>query len=411
MARREISDMLSERGIDDQTYRLLIDHGRRQGRLSREELIDVMPSIEFDEGFIDQMADAITAQGILIEEDAVEQAVESFSEEELQDEGEAFADLSTIEVEAGDINLAGVEVDDVLRIYLREASQIPLLSHNEEQELARRIERCRRAYEELSNRTDLSEERRSELQRIIREGEMAREHLIRANTRLVISVAKKYVGRGLPFTDLIQEGNIGLMRAIRNFDYHRGFKFSTYATWWIRQAVSRALADHGRTIRLPAYMSDQIGRMRRVQLELQQRLNRPATPEELAEAMGMGVDKIEQMLSSLNQPMSLEAPITEDSEGQLGDLLEDVNAPNPEEQVMDSMMTDEMYRRLADLPPREREVIQYRFGLAGEEALTLAEVGQRMGITRERARQLEMQALDRLRNPDAKRRRRQESSG
>ncbi len=235
---------------------------------------------------------------------------------------------------------------------------------------------------------------------------MAREHLIRANTRLVISVARRYIGRGLPITELIQEGNIGLMRAIRNFDYHRGFKFSTYATWWIRQAITRALADQSRIIRLPAYISDQIGRMRRAQLELQQRLGRAPTNEELAAAMDMPLARIEQMIESNAQPVSLEAPVSEEEEAELGDLLEDVNAPNPEEAVADSMETEEMRRRVDELPVREREIIRMRFGLGDEEPMTLAQIGERMGITRERARQLEIQAVERLRNPAAARRKR-----
>jgi RNA polymerase primary sigma factor len=290
-------------------------------------------------------------------------------------------------------------VDDVLRMYLREAAQIPLLTAAEEVELARRIELCRRAYQELG-RGSVTAARERELRHIIREGEIAREHLIRANARLVVSVAKRYVGRGLPFTDLIQEGNIGLMRAIRNFDYKRGFKFSTYATWWIRQAISRAMADQSRTIRLPAYISDQVGRLRRAQLDLQQRLGRMPTNEELAEAMQMPTARIEAMLESLAQPISLEAPVSEEDEAELGDLLEDANAVNPEEAVSDSMDNAALYGQLQTLPERERRVLEMRYGLNGEEPRTLAEVGEQLGITRERARQLEMQALDRLRNPE-----------
>lgn len=403
MVERDIAERLAEKGIDESSYRMLIDHGRRRGSLSRSDVVDLIPDLEFDHPMINQVVDSITDSGIEIEEDVAEEEVNTFPETE-----EVITDLGTIEEEAGDIDLTGVEVDDVLRLYLREAAQIPLLSAAEEVELARRIELCRKAYEELS-KGSISRERQKQLERNIEEGRIAREHLIRANTRLVVSVAKKYVGRGLPLTDLVQEGNIGLMRAIRNYDYRRGFKFSTYATWWIRQGVSRALADQSRTIRLPAYMSDQIGRLRRVQLELQQRLGRAPAKPELAEAMDLSVDKIEQMLESLSQPVSLEAPVSEDTEAELGDLLEDVNAPNPEEQVSDTMMNEEMRRLVATLPPREMEVLTLRYGLGSEEAMTLSEIGQRMGITRERARQLEAQAIDRLRNPHIRRRRRRGS--
>ncbi len=320
-----------------------------------------------------------------------------------EENAEVLADLSDLQPETETVDLSGVEVDDVLRIYLMEAAQTPLLTAAEEVELARRIDRCRSAYEELS-RGQVNPRRMQELQRIIDEGRIAREHLIRANTRLVISVARRYIGRGLPITDLIQEGNIGLMRAIRNYEYQRGFKFSTYATWWIRQAISRALADQSRTIRLPAYISDQIGRLRRTQLELQQRLGRTPTNEELAAAMDMPLARIEQMIESNAQPVSLEAPVSEDEEAELGDLLEDVNAPNPEEAVSDTMETEEMRRRVDELPARERDIIRMRFGLGGDEPMTLAEIGERLGITRERARQLEIQAVERLRNPEAARR-------
>ncbi len=404
-SQKDIEKTLSEKGIDVSAYQLLIDHGRRKGRLSREEVIDIVPDAEFDAPLVKEFIDAVTEQGITVEEaararDLSEELGDPLAVQETfpRDE-ELVSDLADLEMEAGDINLRGVEVDDVLRMYLREASQIPLLTASEEVELARRIERCRRAQEELSHGI-VSPQQEKELHQRIEEGRIAREHLIRANTRLVISVAKRYVGRGLPMTDLIQEGNIGLMRAIRNFDYHRGFKFSTYATWWIRQAVSRALADQSRTIRLPAYLSDQMGRLQRVQLDLQQRLGRAPTNEELAEAMVMPVSRIGQMIEAIAQPMSLEAPINEEDESDLGDLLEDMNALDPEEAVSDSMMNEEMRQRLEELPARERSVIELRFGLSHEEPLTLAEVGSRLGITRERARQLEMQAIARLRRSE-----------
>jgi RNA polymerase primary sigma factor len=298
-----------------------------------------------------------------------------------------------------------VDVDDVLRMYLREAACEPLLTAAEEATLARLIEQCRNALEELSQ-NKVSPERREQLEQAIAEGRAARDKMIRANVRLVISVAKKYSGRGLPISDLIQEGNIGLMRAIRTFDYQRGFKFSTYATWWIRQAIMRALSDTSRTIRLPAYLSDQIGRMRHTQNQFQQSLGRPPTIDELAEGMDLTTNKIEHMLQSVRQPLSLESPVGEENESELGDVIEDEMATDPEEAVSQVMMNEEMRRMLTTLPPREQHVLNLRFGLAGEEAMTLSEVGQQMGITRERARQLETQALDRLRNPSSRRRRR-----
>ncbi len=402
MVERDIREVLQERGINPEYYRMLVDHGRRTGSLSRSDVLDLLPDVEFDEPIIQQVVGAVSGEGISLAEIAETAEVGEVFNADAVDED----DLGEMaEEDLADINLAGIDVDDVLRIYLREATQTPLLTAAEEVELARRIERCRLAFEELSRGT-VEPKRREMLERFITEGQQARERMIRANARLVVSVAKRYVGRGLPLSDLIQEGNIGLMRAIRHYEYQRGFKFSTYATWWIRQAVSRALADQSRTIRLPAYMSDQVGRMRRVQLDLQQRLGRLPTNEEIGEAMGMTATKIEQMIGSLSQPMSLETPVGEEDDAELGDMLEDVNTPNPEEMVMDSMMGEEIRAKLLDLPSREREVLTLRYGLGEEEAMTLAEVGSRMGITRERARQLELQAIERLRNPTARRRRR-----
>lgn len=397
MASHDIDQTLSARGIDRSAYKMLVEHGRRQGRLSRDEVADVIPASEFDGPLTDIFVEALTEEGIAVE--AMEPG-EGQAGAYLPEIGDAVEDLAALEIEAGDINLSGIEVDDVLSMYMREAVQIPLLSQNEEIELARRIEQCRSAYQEL-NKGGLPEQREKELRRIIEEGQTAREHLIRANTRLVISVARRYVGRGLPFNDLIQEGNIGLMRAIRNYDYKRGFKFSTYATWWIRQSISRAMADQSRTIRLPAYISDQVGRLRRTQLELQQRLGRAPSTDELARAMDLPPRRVAQMLESIVQPVSLEAPVSEDDEAELGEMLEDTSALDPEEAVSSLMDRESVYGRLADLPDRERLVIQLRYGLEGEEPLTLAEVGERLGITRERARQLEMQALERMRNPEA----------
>jgi RNA polymerase primary sigma factor len=405
-SQKDISQTLIDRGIEESAYRMLVNHGKRRGRISRDEVVDIIPDTEFDGPLIDEFVEAISNEGIAVEDAPLVASDMIRPEAALYEENEELVpDTAETENNSGTVDLSGIEVDDVLRMYLREAAQTPLLTAAEEVELARRIEMCRVAYEELSH-GNLSTHRQKELQRIIEEGRIAREHLIRANTRLVISVARRYIGHGLPITDLIQEGNIGLMRAIRNYDYRRGFKFSTYATWWIRQAISRALADQSRTIRLPAYISDQIGRMRRTQMEMQQRLGRTPTNEELAAAMEMPLARIEQMIESNAQPVSLEAPVSEEEEAELGDLLEDINAPNPEEAVEDTMETEEVRRRMEELPEREREIIRLRFGLGEEEPLTLAEIGERLGITRERARQLEIQAIERLRNPQAMQRRR-----
>ena len=400
MGVNDISEALAARGINSAALRLLIDYGQRKGQLTHTEVLDLLPDAEFDQPLVQQVIGAITDAGIAYTEQLADQREEEFPGEEA-----TIDELAVLASEVSEINLTGVDVDDVLRMYLREATGVPLLSASEEVTLARLIEQCRMAQEELAT-NQVSPERRERLEHMISEGRAARDKLIRANVRLVISVAKKYSGRGLPISDLIQEGNIGLMRAIRNFDYHRGFKFSTYATWWIRQAITRALSDTSRTIRLPAYLSDQIGRMRRMQNQLLQTLGRPPTIDELAEEMGLAASKIEQMLQSVRQPLSLESPVGEEDDSELGEVIEDESTPDPEEAVSQVMMNEEMRRMLATLPPREQEVLNLRFGMAGEEPMTLNEVGQRMGITRERARQLETQAIERLRNPSARRRRR-----
>ena len=401
MTQTDITQVLAERGIDENAYELLVDYGQRRGHLTRNEIVDLLPDAEFDDPLVDAVATAITDSGI----DYLTEQTDEKEEEEFPGEEEAMDKVAAAASEISNINLAGVEVDDVLRMYLREAASVPLLTHEEEVDLAQRIELCRKAQQELQ-KGDVSPERRAILDSIIDDGREARDHLIRANVRLVVSIAKKYNGRGLQMSDLVQEGNIGLMRAVRNFDYHRGFKFSTYATWWIRQAITRALSDQSRTIRLPAYLSDQITRMRREQQQLQQRLGRAPTKEELAEVLEVPVDKLEQLMDVIRQPLSLETPVGEEADTELGDVIENSTSIDPEESVTQVMLNEELRRKIADLPPREQQILELRYGLGDEEPMTLQDVGRRMGITRERARQIEVQAIDRLRNPNAKRRRR-----
>ena len=370
---------------------MLVDRGQVQGYLTRSDVVDYLPQAAEDENLLEQVLESVTDAGVIFTD--IEDGEDGFNPREEKDElGEEDPGIDPKDLE-------GVEADDIIRIYMKEAARMPLLTADQEVELAKRIERCRQAQDEL-RRNEISPERREDLQRQIRIGKAARERLVRSNTRLVISVARKYMGRGLPFLDLIQEGNIGLLRAIRNFDYHRGFKFSTYATWWIRQAVTRALAEQSRTIRLPVHMSDAVNRMLRMQGRLQQKLGRTATPEELAKALSLPTEKVEQMLQIVRQPVSLQTPIGEDEEDVLGDLIPDTGVPDPEETTENTLMSEDMYRRLENLPPREQQVLQLRYGLGPDEPMTLEQVGRQMGITRERARQLELQALNRLRNPD-----------
>lgn len=289
-------------------------------------------------------------------------------------------------------------------LYLKEAGRVPLLSSEEEVRLAKRMERGRLAEEQLAEYGErLPLDERSSLERLVEEGLAAQEHLIRANSRLVISVAKKYTGRGVPFLDLIQEGNIGLIRAARKFEYQRGHKFSTYATWWIRQAVSRAVADQGRTIRVPVHMGDQINRLRRISLSLTQALGREPNMDELAEAMETTPDKISALLEISRRPISLEAPTDEDEETEIGDFVEDTRGLSPAEATDREMLRQHLTEALNRLPEREAHILRLRYGLEDGEMHTLEEVGKAIGVTRERVRQLEAQALNRLRRSSSHR--------
>ncbi|RLC63526.1 MAG: RNA polymerase subunit sigma [Chloroflexi bacterium] len=290
-----------------------------------------------------------------------------------------------------------IAIDDTVGLYLKEIGRVPLLTAEEEVMLAKRMEAGRIAQEKL-NQDGLNPEERARLEKIVQDGLAAREHLIRANSRLVISVAKRYIGRGVPFLDLIQEGNIGLIRAANKFNYKLGHKFSTYATWWIRQAVTRAIADQSRTIRVPVHMGDQINKLLRTAHRLTQELGREPTTEELAAELEIPVRKVEEMLKVARRPLSLEMPTDDEEESELGDFIEDEDSPAPEEEVTSSMLREVLQEILQDLPPREVRILQLRYGLVDGETYTLEEVGKKLGVTRERVRQIEAQALSRLRH-------------
>jgi len=291
-----------------------------------------------------------------------------------------------------------IAIDDTIGLYLKEIGRVPLLTAEEEVMLAKRMEAGQIALEKL-NRDGLDLEKRTELRKAMLDGLAAREHLIRANSRLVISVAKKYIGRGVPFLDLIQEGNIGLIRAANKFNYRLGHKFSTYATWWIRQAVTRAIADQSRTIRVPVHMGDQINKLLRTSHRLTQELGREPTSEELAGALEIPTRKAEEMLRVARRPLSLEMPTDDEGDSELGDFIEDEDSSAPDEEVTSAMLRELLQVILQDLPPREVRILQLRYGLVDGETYTLEEVGKKLGVTRERVRQIEAQALSRLRHP------------
>ena len=297
-----------------------------------------------------------------------------------------------------DVDLVGSE--DTVGLYLKEMSQVPLLSMEEEQSIARRIEAGRVARNIIRN-TDLETltDRGSALREVMNDGEQAWEHLIKANTRLVVSIAKRYVGRGVPFLDLIQEGNLGLIKAVEKFDYQRGFRFSTYATWWIRQSITRSIADYGRTIRIPVHMIDRIRELYRVSQDLEQSLGRKPLAKELAETMGVSISKVQWMTRVSWLPLSLETPVGDEDDSELGMFIEDEETPTPMEMTYQAMMREQIDEVLATLSPREARILRMRFGLDSGRAYTLEEVGLKFGLTRERIRQIEGKALRQLRHP------------
>jgi RNA polymerase primary sigma factor len=373
----------------------LVEIGRSKGYVTIDDILKLFPEAEHDVDQLEVAFAALTSAGIHYIEDNPE---EEPTDQELTEAKEANDEKAAQKIERERDYLANIETSDTIGLYLKEAARVPLLTMQEEVELSQRIERGRLAREELA-KGNVTHRRHSELRHLIEDGWAAREHLITANSRLVISVAKKYMGRGVPFLDLIQEGNIGLMRAAKKFDYQRGYKFSTYATWWIRQAVTRAIADQGRTIRVPVHMGDQISRMLRVQHQLKQKFGRDATIDELAEALEVTPAKVENMIQVARRPISLQLPIGEEDDDTLGDFIEDEDAPAPDESATLNLLREQMAKILEKLPPREARILQLRYGLLDGEVHTLNEVGRKMGVTRERVRQIEAQALRRLRTP------------
>lgn len=379
----------------------LIQIGRKKSFVTINDILQFFPDAEQDVEQLEEAFASLISAGIPYVEDA--ELLADPSDEDLKQEEKEEEEEEEEEIAKPSDDLANIDTDDTIGLYLKEVSRVPLLTATEEVELAQRIESGRMAREELA-RGNVSARRRTELRRLIEDGWSAREHLITANSRLVISVAKKYMGRGVPFLDLIQEGNIGLIRATKKFEYRRGHKFSTYATWWIRQAVTRAIADQGRTIRVPVHMGDQINKLLRIQHQLTQRLGREPTVEELAETLEVPPKKVEHMIQVARRPLSLETPTDDEEDSMLGDFIEDDEAPPPDDTATYNLLKEHLGSVLDTLPPREVRILQLRYGLLDGQAYTLEEVGRKMGVTRERVRQIEAQALSRLRHPSIKRR-------
>lgn len=373
-----------------ETLAHLLKLGREKGFVSYDEVLQVMPEAENDVEQLDDIFASLLEQGI-----SVGQAKEEVPTEEKKDAAES--------AEEDEFDLSQIEIDDSISLYLKEIGRVPLLTAAEEVDLAKRMEAGRDSRHRL-NHEQVEWEEREQLLWLVRDGRSAQEHLIKANSRLVVSVAKKYVGRGVPFLDLIQEGNIGLIRAVKKFDYCRGYKFSTYATWWIRQAVTRAIADQGRTIRVPVHMYEQINRLTRTSRQLVQELGRDPTTEEIAEELGVTPRKVEHIMRVSQRPLSLEMPVGEEEDSYLGDFIEDEDADSPQDSAGRQILREVIDEIFQSLTPREVRILQLRFGLVDGYNYTLEEVGRKFGVTRERIRQIEAQALSRLRHPSRSRR-------
>jgi RNA polymerase primary sigma factor len=399
MISKEIIKGVEEEDEEYSPIARLIDLGRQKSYVTIDDIIHFFPDAEQDVEQLEEAFAALLSAGIPYVEDGASLG-EPSEEELLAEEAEEEEEPPATDLALDD--LANIDTDDTIGLYLKEVSRVPLLTAEQEVDLARRIETGRLVREELAKGIT-SYKKRQELRMKIEDGWGAREHLITANSRLVISVAKKYMGRGVPFLDLIQEGNIGLIRATKKFDYRRGHKFSTYATWWIRQAVTRAIADQGRTIRVPVHMGDQINKLLRVQHQLTQRLGREPTVEELADELEVPPKKVENMIQVARRPLSLETPTDDEEDSVLGDFIEDDEASPPDDTATYNLLREHLGEVLNSLPPREVRILQLRYGLLDGQAYTLEEVGRKMGVTRERVRQIEAQALSRLRHPSIRR--------
>lgn len=361
-----------------QHIKQLLQMGQKKGSLTYTEIMNLMEEDELTPDQIDKMYEVFADKGIdIIGED------DSMAEhDDIDDEDtEKVPDLHNVDLSVPE----GINIDDPVRMYLKEIGRVPLLSATEEITLAKAIEK--------GNAPDATEED-------IKAGTIAKKKLTDANLRLVVSIAKRYVGRGMLFLDLIQEGNLGLLKAVDKFDYSKGYKFSTYATWWIRQAITRAIADQARTIRIPVHMVETINKLVRVSRQLLQELGREPTPEEIAKEMDVSVERVREIQKIAQEPVSLETPIGEEEDSHLGDFIEDQEAPSPADAASYTLLQEQLGKVLQEhLSARERRVLELRFGLMDGRTRTLEEVGQYFGVTRERIRQIEAKALRKLRSP------------
>ena len=381
---------------------------KKKNVLEYQEIVDFFADLPLEDDQLDKVLEVLEQSGIdvlrIMDED-----------DDVEDEEIILSEEDEVDVENIDLSVPdGISIEDPVRMYLKEIGKVPLLTAEEEIELAQKMEDGVKAAEKIAELKktleDCSEEEKAEINKQIEEqqeiaeiGEDSKKKLAEANLRLVVSIAKRYVGRGMLFLDLIQEGNLGLIKAVEKFDYRKGYKFSTYATWWIRQAITRAIADQARTIRIPVHMVETINKLIRVSRQLLQELGREPTPEEIAEEMNMPVDRVREILKISQEPVSLETPIGEEEDSHLGDFIQDDNVPVPSDAAAFTLLKEQLVEVLGTLTEREQKVLRLRFGLDDGRARTLEEVGKEFNVTRERIRQIEAKALRKLRHPSRSR--------
>lgn len=386
----------------EEAKEFLLKSKEENADVSQKQFLDAVSALNLDDDTMDDLYNWIDENLIEFidgeELDDDEVLDDDLSDEDLDEEDSIAEEISQLEKTFA--NASHARINDPVKMYLKEIGQIPLLDPKEEPIIARQIQEGEEAKEAMKN-PDLSNEEKKKLAKVIADGEQAKQTLISSNLRLVVSIAKKYVGRGMLFLDLIQEGNCGLIKAVEKFDYTKGFKFSTYATWWIRQSITRAIADQARTIRIPVHMVETINKLTRIQRQLVQDLGRDPLPEEIAEKMeNISAEKVREIQKIALDPVSLETPIGEEDDSHLGDFIEDKDTLSPDDYTNNQLLKDEINAVLQGLTEREEKVLRLRFGLLDGRTRTLEEVGKEFNVTRERIRQIEAKALRKLKNPN-----------
>ena len=386
----------------EEAKEFLLKSKEENADVSQKQFLDAVSALNLDDDTMDDLYNWIDENLIEFidgeELDDDEVLDDDLSDEDLDEEDSIAEEISQLEKTFA--NASHAKINDPVKMYLKEIGQIPLLDPKEEPIIARQIQEGEEAKEAMKN-PDLSNEEKMKLAKVIADGEQAKQTLISSNLRLVVSIAKKYVGRGMLFLDLIQEGNCGLIKAVEKFDYTKGFKFSTYATWWIRQSITRAIADQARTIRIPVHMVETINKLTRIQRQLVQDLGRDPLPEEIAEKMeNISAEKVREIQKIALDPVSLETPIGEEDDSHLGDFIEDKDTLSPDDYTNNQLLKDEINAVLQGLTEREEKVLRLRFGLLDGRTRTLEEVGKEFNVTRERIRQIEAKALRKLKNPN-----------